>query len=36
MNDEDDFFLTDKRQRLLQIDSIILDECGQACSSHPK
>ena len=26
MKDEDDFFLTDKRQRLLQIDSIILDE----------
>ena len=30
------FLPGDKRQRFLQIDTIILDVCGQACPSYPK
>ena len=29
------FLLADKRQRCLQIDTIILGVCGQACPSYP-
>ena len=29
------FLFTDKRQRFLQIDTIILGVCGQACPSYP-
>ena len=34
--DEVDFLHAHKRQRFLQIDTFILDVCGQACPSHPK
>ena len=34
MKDEVDFLLADKRQRFLQIDSIILGVCGQACPNY--
>ena len=30
------FFPTDKRQRVLQNDTIILNACGQTCPNHPK
>ena len=33
---EVDFLLADKRQRFLQIDTIILGVCGQACPNYPK
>ena len=35
MKDEVDFLFTDKRQRFLQVDTIILGVCGQACPSYP-
>ena len=34
MKDEVDFLLADKRQRFLQIDSIILGVCGQTCPNY--
>ena len=34
MKDEVEFLLADKRQRFLQIDSIILGVCGQACPNY--
>ena len=30
------FLPADKHQRFLQIDTIILDMCGQACSNYAK
>ena len=33
---EVDFLLTDKRQRFLSIDIIILGVCGQPCPNYPK
>ena len=30
-----DFLLADKHQRFLQIDTIILGMCGQACPNYP-
>ena len=36
VNDEVDFLPTDKHQRFLQIDTIILGVCGQACQNYPK
>ena len=33
---EADFVLADKHQRFLQIDTIILGVCGQACLNYPK
>ena len=36
MKDEVDFLPTDKHQRFLQIDTIILGVCGQAYPSYPK
>ena len=33
---EVDFLLADKHQRFLQIDTIILGVCGQACPNYPK
>ena len=35
MKDEVDFLATDKQQRFLQIDTIILDVCDQACPIYP-
>ena len=34
--DEVDFLPADKLQRLLQIDTIIVGVCGQACPNYPK
>ena len=31
-----DFLFADKYQRLLQIDTVILGVCGQACPIYPK
>ena len=36
MKDEVDFLSADKSQKFLQIDTIILDVCGQACPNYPK
>ena len=36
VKDEVDFLLADKHQRFLQIDTIILGVCGQACPNYPK
>ena len=36
MKDEVDFLPADKRQRFLQIDTITLGGCGQACPSYTK
>ena len=36
VKDEVDFLPGDKRQRSLQIDTIILGLSGQACSNYPK
>ena len=36
MRDEADFFPADTRQRFLEIDTIILGVCGQACPCYPK
>ena len=36
VKDEVDFLPADKRQRSLQIDTIILGLSGQACSNYPK
>ena len=36
VKDEVDFLPADKRQRFLQIDTIILGVCGQACPSYTK
>ena len=36
VRDEIDFLPSDKRQRLLQTDTIILGVCGQACPNYPK
>ena len=33
---EVDFLLPDKHQRFLQIDTIIVGACGQACPIYPK
>ena len=35
MKDGVDFLAADKHQRILQIDTIILDVCGQACPNYP-
>ena len=36
-NEKDEVdFLPDKHQRFLQVDTIILDVCGQACPNYPK
>ena len=36
VKDEVDFLPADKHQRFLQIDSIILGVCEQACPHYPK
>ena len=36
VKDEIDFLPVDKHQRFLQIDTIILDLCGQASPNYPK
>ena len=36
VRNEVDFLLAEKQQIFLQIDTIILDVCGQACLSYPK
>ena len=36
VRDEVDFLHADKHQRFLQIDTIILGVCGQACPNYPK
>ena len=36
MKDEVDFVHADKRQRFLQVDTIILGVCGKACPNYPK
>ena len=36
MKDEVDFLHADKRQRFLQIDTIILGVCGQTYHNYPK
>ena len=36
VKDEVDFFTACKHQRFLQIDTIILDVCCQACPNYPK
>ena len=36
VKDEVDFLPADKHQRLLQIDTIVLGVCGQACPNYPK
>ena len=36
VKDEVDFLCADKLQRFLQIDTIILGLCGQACPNYPK
>ena len=36
LNDEVEIWTADKLQRFLQIDTIILDVCGQTCPSYPK
>ena len=36
VKDEVDFLLADKRQRFLQIGTIILGVCGQAYPNYPK
>ena len=36
MKDEVAFLSTDKCQRFLQIDTVILGVCGQACPNYPK
>ena len=36
LKDEVGFLPADKHQRFLQINTIILDVCGQACLSYPK
>ena len=36
VKDEVDFLPADKRQRFLQIDTITLGVCGQACLNYPK
>ena len=36
LKDEVDFLSAVKHQRFLQIDTIILGACGQACSYYPK
>ena len=36
VKDEVDFLLADKHQRFLQIDTIILGLCVQACPNYPK
>ena len=36
MKDEVDFLSADKHQRFLQIDTIILGVCGEACLNYPK
>ena len=33
---EVDFLIADKHQKLIQIDTIILGVCGQACPNYPK
>ena len=35
-NNEAVFLLPGKHQRFLQIDTVILGVCGQACQNHPK
>ena len=36
LKNEVGFLFVDKRQRFLQIHTIILDVCGQACPNYPK
>ena len=36
MNDEVNFWHADKHRSLLQVDSIILVVCNQACQKYPK
>ena len=36
VKDENDFLPADKCERFLQIDTIILGVCGQACPNYPK
>ena len=36
VKDEVDFLLADKHERFLQIDTLILGLCGQACSNYSK
>ena len=36
VRNEVDFLLAEKHQIFLQIDTVILDVCGQACLSYPK
>ena len=36
MNDEVCFLHTDKHQSLVEVDTIILDACNQACPKYPK
>ena len=36
VKDEVDFLSADKHQKLLQIDTIVLGVCGQACPNYPK
>ena len=36
VKDEVDFLPGDKHQGLLQIDTVVLDVCGQACPNYPK
>ena len=36
LRDEVDFLPVEKRQRVLQIDTIILGVCGQSCPDYPK
>ena len=36
VNDDVYFWHADKHQRFLQVDSIILDLCSQACPNYPK
>ena len=36
MKDEVDFLPVDKHERFLQINTIILGVCGQACPDYPE
>ena len=36
VKDEVDFLLADKHERFLQIDTLILGLCGQACPNYSK
>ena len=36
VRNEIDFLLAEKHQIFLQIDTVILDVCGQACLNYPK